>query len=149
MENQFYIHVKPEEMHRYESGTVIGLICCQYDTKFFPDEIWDDFVIIILNWWIQAAYRLLKNQSKDEELLFMDGPFEMTLEMGDDGKCEMTWIDEPENETFSFTLDFDRFLEQLIGASQAVIQKCKTENWDSTDLQSLIHNQQALVKAKG
>ena len=147
MENQFYLHVNPEEMYRYPSGKVIGPIYCQYGSKFFPEAFWDDFAIVILSWWIEAALRLLEHESDYEELYFMDGPFEISIELGKNSEYLMTWIDEQLHETFSFTINLQNFALQLIKAAEVIIQQCQKEKWDSGDLQSLITDQKLLQGA--
>ena len=147
MENQFYLHVDPEAMHRYPSGKVMGPIYCQYGPKFFPEPLWDDFAIVILSWWIEAALRLLEQESDYEELLFMDGPFEMSIEREKNFEYLMTWCDEQLHKTFSFTINLQNFALQLIKAAEAIIQQCQKEKWDSGDLQSLITDQKLLQGA--
>jgi hypothetical protein len=148
MEEDFYINVKPEKLLHYENGDVIGFICCQYGTKFFPEDVWDDFVVIILDWWIQAALRLVTQSSDEEKLLFMDGPFAMFIERLDNSQCEMTWVDtQQDGEKFSFTIPFNRFLEQLTKAVDLVINKCQKEKWKSDDLNSLVKDYKMLASA--
>lgn len=147
MRNKFYIIVKPEQMHRYENGNVMGIICCQYGTEFFPEDVWDDFIVTILDWWIQASLRLLLQTSDYEELSFMDGPFEMSLENLDKSKYKMTWIDEEQDRAFSFALDLKDFTEELAKATDMVIGKCQKEKWESDDLASLVKNYQSLLLA--
>ncbi|MDE7295070.1 MAG: hypothetical protein K2N72_11655 [Oscillospiraceae bacterium] len=46
----------------------------------FPDEEWTDFVFPILEWWANEL-TAKRNTSRQLQLLFMDGSFEMTGEI--------------------------------------------------------------------
>jgi len=45
-----------------------------FQDSSFPEKNWNDFILKILHWWLEA----LKNLAKDKktEFHFMDGPFE-------------------------------------------------------------------------
>ncbi len=47
--------------------------------KSFPDDEWNDFVDIILNWWINAIIEMIESNLVGCELLFMDGPFSLII----------------------------------------------------------------------
>ena len=54
--------------------TATGLLFLQADHDFFPANRWNDFVVVVLNWWIANAISL------DETVIevdnrFMDGPY--------------------------------------------------------------------------
>jgi hypothetical protein len=138
MEDIFKIIVNVDEAQRFNSGRVKCVIYCQFGTTFFPDDLWDDFAVIILEWWTQAALRLLIQSSDYEELLFMDGSFQMDAQLKEAGKCEITYFNRYEKERPVFTASIDNLVSEVIKASEKVINKCKLEKWDSDDLTSLI-----------
>jgi hypothetical protein len=46
----------------------------QIDAKYYPCYLWDDFVIIVVGWWLVSTTKLWEGSSF-EELDFMDGPY--------------------------------------------------------------------------
>ena len=71
------------ETFQLESKDVIGVVYFTFDTDYaFPDNKWDDFVVIILGWWVDAALALFTGQEKLVVLYFMDGSFQVNLEGG-------------------------------------------------------------------
>ncbi len=40
------------------STQIFSEIHFQVDSMFFPEENWDDFTVVILDWWLQEACRI-------------------------------------------------------------------------------------------
>jgi len=51
----------------------------------YPEEGWLDFGAVILGWWIVALMKLLAGEPR-VELLFMDGPFALSVQRQPNGK---------------------------------------------------------------
>lgn len=67
-----------------KSQTVTGEIFCVAGGVSFPEAGWNDFVIIILTWWLEASTRLGRGHSQ-EVWRFMDGPWQVDLQrLGED-----------------------------------------------------------------
>src|SRR4051812_38953437 len=62
-----------------DSGSVTGIIYWRAEDHAFPDHIWNDFVIVVLRWWIQEAIGLAENPDQQAVLRFVDGPFEVRI----------------------------------------------------------------------
>lgn len=146
MDETFLININAEELRRYQSGKVIGLIYIQNGSALFPDDLWEDFVVIILDWWVEAATLLLTGSSEYEEFRFMDGPFEMHVELLEGNECAVTWIHQ-DKEISSFPLALDVLVEQVMKAADKAISKCRAEKWESDDLDSLISHHKVLATA--
>ncbi len=67
--------VRVGPLERSASGTILGVIYLDLDTRAFPDAQWSDFPVVILAWWIDAVGPLLSGPTRSTELRFMDGPF--------------------------------------------------------------------------
>ncbi|OCG19425.1 hypothetical protein [Gilliamella sp. WF3-4] len=55
------------------STQIFSKIYFQIGNIFFPDEQWDDFTVVILNWWLKEACKIQQNNIT--HFYFMDGPF--------------------------------------------------------------------------
>lgn len=66
------------EYDNRNSSPVFGIYWEHYG-KFYPQEGWTDFGTVIVGWWLQALQRLLDG-AKSQKLVFMDGPYELTVQ---------------------------------------------------------------------
>lgn len=58
------------------SGSITGEIWFQVGEISFPEPLWSDFTIVVLEWWINAIRELEHARSEvSKKLIFMDGPF--------------------------------------------------------------------------
>lgn len=56
------------------SEQVFGVLSISIDnTWFFPEKTWDDFILIVLEWWSNEALKVIWDQ--EAEFFFMDGGF--------------------------------------------------------------------------
>lgn len=56
---------------------ITGVICLNINNRFFPDNNWNDFIIILLNWWIKD---IITNKHINNNYFFMDGSFYFRIE---------------------------------------------------------------------
>ena len=56
-------------------GSATGNIWLVIGGCEFPALQWNDFVVVILGWWVESLLRLLRNSSTKETVNFMDGPY--------------------------------------------------------------------------
>ncbi|PIE89513.1 MAG: hypothetical protein CR997_11120 [Acidobacteria bacterium] len=128
-----------------------GAIYFSIDGKEFPEKGWNDFLVIILNWWLSAILRIVNNGSTSESFTFMDGPFELHIEVTKDekslflkgihnmGECSTILIS-------SKVKQID-FFKTIINTSEKVVCFCKSKNWDFKDLTELELAVSSLKKA--
>lgn len=68
----------PSTLRQSKKGSVTGVVFFDFGAaRQFPGSGWNDFVIVILNWWLAALERLIQGQPK-ADLRFMDGPYWIT-----------------------------------------------------------------------
>jgi hypothetical protein len=64
----------PSTVRQSKIGSITGVVYFDFDSgRGFPGVGWNDFVVVILNWWIAALQKIL--QGEKAELRFMDGPY--------------------------------------------------------------------------
>jgi len=107
----------------------------------FPDTRWDDFVVVILAWWIQSLLGLLEGQSREAELEFMDGPYGMSLD-GEDGESlrYSCWKETLSGREvfFSGRVEAMHLKACLLSAAADAIAECRIRGWSFDDLDTLI-----------
>jgi hypothetical protein len=69
------IFFDPSTLIQSKMGSVTGVIYFDFGSgRKFPSEGWNDFVVVILNWWMAAVQKIVQRGEK-AELRFMDGPY--------------------------------------------------------------------------
>jgi len=71
------VEVDQASIAQHVSGNITGVIYWRSNDHCFPDDNWNDFVVVLLGWWTKAITRLLLGCSRSETFDFMDGPFSM------------------------------------------------------------------------
>jgi hypothetical protein len=60
---------------------------------WFPHECWDDFALVILDWWIQRVVGLCRGDTTSAKLDFMDGPFEIDVQLAGESSLEIRCLE--------------------------------------------------------
>jgi hypothetical protein len=141
MHEKLQIVVMPETF-QLESKHVIGVIYFALDTEYaFPDTKWDDFVVVILGWWMEAGLMLLTEQERSVTLYFMDGSFHVSLEAETKEVWKLECVERFTGRTeiqHSTTIDSNIFLREVADAAAKTVKQCRLMNWKSSDLKILI-----------
>jgi hypothetical protein len=73
------IVVEPRSVEKSNKGLITGVIYFNFDQYKFPEIGWNDYIVIILGWWLDSIERLSKGLTKTVDLKFMDGPLRVRL----------------------------------------------------------------------
>jgi hypothetical protein len=126
-----------DSIQRSSSGQITAKLCLRIGGQYFPDEHWDDFAVVVLQWWLTQAVYMLSGQ-RDLVLRFMDGPFECRLERLDDARLSVKLyksgsLDGAFDEVFSI----ESIIAELTRAAEAVLGVCKALGWTSPETDAL------------
>ena len=66
------IVVNPDSFYKSNTGNLMGEIFFAVDRRVFPAEGWNDFISVILHWWV-TAYSGLSGKNSSCKMRFMDG----------------------------------------------------------------------------
>lgn len=116
---------------------ITGKICFNIDKNYFPDSNWNDFVIIILNWWINSLLNIYKESQFD--LMFMDGPFLVRINIDNKKKINVKLIERRKKEKIIYTClsDISDLLKAVINTTKELIDYIDNKKWISTDITEL------------
>jgi hypothetical protein len=68
------IFFDPSTLSQSKMGSVTGVVYFDFGSgRKFPGEGWNDFVAVILSWWMVALQKIQAGEKA--ELRFMDGPY--------------------------------------------------------------------------
>lgn len=73
-------------------SSLFGDIYFEFQGTSFPEKNWNDFILIILHWWLEALKKLPKDA--ETEFHFMDGSFEISVKLEASKKeCSLKFIE--------------------------------------------------------
>jgi hypothetical protein len=131
------IRFQPESLQISGHGAVTGVLYFVIDGRSFPDESWNDFVVVILSWWCLALLRLVSRPSVAEQLRFMDGPFAVQVELSDDGRAVALRFLRQDRLVSSGVMPRDELLKQVVSAGCQVLEFCERAGAIGDDVEQL------------
>ena len=128
-----------ESLSRSGSGAITGTIYLSDGNFSFPSADWDDFVLVILDWWLEAlATPLLPGAAK--KCLFMDGDFAFRVS----SHSADEWLvscgnraDEHGTKQHVSMVNASEFWASLKNAADEVLEACQNRGWRSDDIDQL------------
>ncbi len=147
----FAVEIDEESIEKSANGSITGSIWLQMDDAAFPEQGWNDFVVVILGWWTNEAAALIAGTKTRGELMFMDGPLSVAISAeGERWKLECNRR-QRSGRTLEHraTVEVSDVAAALIRAADAVLQRCEKERWKSSDIEELQRGRAALAHAAG
>ena len=109
-----------------EDNRIFGIINFKTTESYFPSEDWNDFIIIIMNWWTDAMINIMSNETDEVEFSFMDGPYSLKLHRNGLENLSITFFEQGKqvfNEqtinSIEFLILFMKRLNEIIRELQA------------------------------
>jgi hypothetical protein len=126
---------------------VSGPIWLEMDGQAFPIEVWYDFPVVILGWWLSNLKPLVTNQSMSCECPFMDGDYRFNVTVQKRGDWAVTFMrDELDGEKrlLEKKVDPQALIYEVVSAANTVVSLCRRNGWESSDL-TILENELAEV----
>jgi hypothetical protein len=137
----------PATLRQGAMGSITGVIYYDFGAgRQFPEAGWNDFVVVILNWWIEALQQVTAG-SEPVRFCFMDGPYRMTAVLQSDDSLLLSCIeDRREVEVlFDVLVDVRDLRRELTAVAQRVSRACASAGIESSDLNELRTHLRRLV----
>lgn len=119
-----------------QSGPAIAVIYIVTGEDTFPGVGWDDFAVVILGWWAGAFCRILRSESKNELVHFMDGPYAVEVSMPEPGMLNFRMIAR-DVEVGTGAAEAKLFVANVIAQSQKLLEECRSKGGWSSDANHL------------
>lgn len=105
----------------------------------FPSHDWNDFVVVIMEWWVRALTSLLRNTSMQETIHFMDGPYAIEVCTQQSGTLQFRALTGANRnvEVVIGEANMMSFSFELIKQSREILDACRKQVWWSQDAQNL------------
>jgi hypothetical protein len=136
--NTVTLKVLPE-LITYSPSSTTGVIYFDFGIYQFPETGWNDYVIVVLCWWMSALSGFIANNNKSEELQFMDGPLLILITKQENEMCKIDCAEDDVSSgvEFSGIYPLTEVINTVFFAAKAVVKTCLGNGWDSPDIQNL------------
>lgn len=129
--NKIYIEKNFDSLYKGENITGEIFFTVKDEIFHFPEKNWNDFVVILLEWWLDALIKLKSNYSS-VTLNFMDGPFFVTVAKDKDDILTLEFVHDGENQMEilkTINIKLRQFENSLLSTSNLLINELKIRKW--------------------
>ena len=132
-----------------KAGLVSAGFRLRLNNLLFPHAEWTDFTVVILDWWVVAALRLLKGEQQTIEVRFMEGPFLVGIEAQSERTWKLKLIDAGHRADVKVEAIVEALplIRSILSAADAVLTLCRERRWWSSDAEALVSSL-ALLKSR-
>ncbi|AZA85536.1 hypothetical protein EG349_01380 [Chryseobacterium shandongense] len=134
--NKFKIQIDNNSIAKYKDS-ITGTIYINFNDTFFPEKNWNDFVIILINNWIESSYNILSGITESEEFYFMDGPFSMIVQKLDTDICIVELVENHTNILMNFKISVKELFNEIFKKAISLENYCKKQGWETEDIKKL------------
>lgn len=118
-------------------GPATGSVWLALGEGAFPVRDWNDFIVVVLDAWVSALLRLLSGASRSEIVHFMGGPYAVELDFISARAFRLRAIEGGHDEKACVDTSALPLIENLLAASEAVLNVARDKNCWSTDAEKL------------
>ncbi|MBS9464383.1 hypothetical protein KIM67_18320 [Flagellimonas sp. 389] len=111
-----------------------------YPSFYFPSKDWNDFLVVILNWWCDTIIRLLRNESIQDDFSFMDGPFNVKVGHIKEGMLNLTFLSGDETVVKTSEVPMNDFLNAYLSEINGLLRWVAKKNWQNQEIETLESN---------
>ena len=123
------------------NGVFTGIIKWDVNGVSFPDAKWNDFVVVVLGWWVESLHRIVVGTSTNEILRFMDGPFFIVCSRsGEKLECKFMRHGSSSSEITQCGIELIEFVGQVCIAGRTIQSVCSAKNFENKDVSNLERN---------
>lgn len=137
-EQPLAIEVCEETIEQHANGSITGVVSWNAADQSFPEATWNDFIVIVLCWWMRAVGRLSSRAVRSESFDFMDGPYSIACTLTDEAVvCEFIDRHDKPRAVGSCNTSVWTLRETLVQASELVLATCRFKGFRSVDIDLL------------
>lgn len=119
-------------------GVDTGIVFLDFETFQFPERAWNDFVVIVVRWWLSALTTFIADDAAEAELRFMDGPFLVLVQRESGDEVRIRCIDTARaRELFVGRGSAMDLLRSTLDVAVRVLRICGQLGWQSEDVDIL------------
>jgi len=121
------VNINKDSIRIAEDGTVFGniFLLLKEDNFFFPQNEWNDFILVVLSWWSREIIHLLNGDIEIGSFCFMDGGYEFLIGKNPNNTYYLQCINNPFNPKIVYEIieiDINEFLVSLYSSIKEVAE---------------------------
>jgi hypothetical protein len=126
-------------LHQSKMGSITGILYVDFGSFHFPEKGWNDFVVVVSTWWLEALAKLERGFEREVILYFTDGPYWLTPTRQDGDDVQVRCIEDRTgggviHEELVRLQDFSK---QLRRVARQVASACQRNRFESSDVDAL------------
>ncbi len=130
--------LREQSMEQHSGGSITGIVFWKCNGHSFPDSAWNDFIIVILGWWVQAIARLIAGTTTTETMDFMDGPYSILCKTTNNSiDCQFVDRHSEVRAVASWTGQTRELASVIFSAGKLALRVCHTRGLANADLETL------------
>lgn len=118
-------------------NSVFGVVYFHENDFYFPDKNWNDFIIILFEWWSSSIFKLLNNESISEDLSFMDGPFVVRIKYLEENFFELFFINQDDTILKTNKVYIEEFITDFLKITNYLIRQVDQMKLSNEDVKQL------------
>ena len=140
-----------ESLEELASGRIYGSVHLQMADVEFPSAKWSDFVAVVLSFWCDGLAKVLAEPDQTVDVRFMEGPFLVRLGPIVNAKIVVSLIDNgsPGAVGEPTEVSLEPLMRNALQTTRAVIDRCRSWRFSSSDIEQLVVSRDHLVRACG
>lgn len=123
------------------SNNVIGELYLKVENFCFPEEGWNDFVVVVLGWWQKTIMNIRNSKiGTTHEFDFMDGPLFVKSTKISEDTMELEFTKEKSDSRqifFTCVCKISQFQEAILNVTKKLLMELKSRKWHSDDIEEL------------
>lgn len=133
---QVEVRIAEDSIEHTSSRIVTGVVFFDFGEIKFPESEWNDYVVVILSWWLVALRDIVEGRVDTVELRFMDGPFWVSVRNFANDDCEVQCM-KGDDEVFRCRYSPMMLLRATYKAAAQVQRVCFQREWESEEITTL------------
>lgn len=135
------MRIKIDELSLSKQGsTIFGNIHFIDEGFSFPESDWNDFILIILNWWSLELIKMLTDEKIKGEFSFMDGPYIVEVSYLSEDYFTAYFIKESDDLVRTSEILVSTFLKSFLFETNKLLRRIYHLGWDDNEVKELQNN---------
>lgn len=130
------LHVDCNKFSKSSLDGITSEIYFEINNQIFPEKDWNDFVIVILNFWLSEVSKIGFDGLGN--FVFMDGPINFSILKTGTKAIFKGYIQN--RKIIDEEINFDEFLQTLISSAIKTYEEMKKKKWENKDINTLKKN---------
>lgn len=135
------INIDVDTLKMSSSGAISADIWFVLSDQAFPADDWNDFVVVILTWWLTELSSLEKSKlGLARNLQFMDGPFIVHLLFDSNDEVKIECTERTATTTKTVSVGFCKASDiwnAVLSATEKILDAIEKRGWETVETQRL------------